>query len=105
MEGSYFPEGYKSPQTIMETQDAIQEVKDYFQKALAETLNLTRVTAPLFVLPESEFNDNLNGVEGMLNSKSRKVIGKLKLSILLQNGRRLHCITMDLRKAKDYMPT
>ena len=63
MEKFYIPEGYKSPQTIKETQIAIQEVKDYFQRSLAETLNLTRVTAPLFVPPESGINDNLNGVE------------------------------------------
>ena len=30
---------------------------------LAEELNLTRVSAPLFVRPESGLNDNLNGVE------------------------------------------
>ena len=54
MEKFYIPEGYKSPQTIKETQIAIQEVKDYFQRSLAETLNLTRVTAPLFVLLKVE---------------------------------------------------
>ena len=31
--------------------------------ALAKALNLTRVSAPLFVRPESGLNDNLNGVE------------------------------------------
>ena len=59
----YIPEGYKSPQTIRETEVAIKEVKDYFEKALADALNLTRVSAPLFVRPESGLNDNLNGVE------------------------------------------
>ncbi len=59
----YIPEGYKSPQTIKETEKAIKEVKDYFERALADALNLTRVSAPLFVKPESGLNDNLNGVE------------------------------------------
>lgn len=59
----YVPEGYKSPQTIKETEKAIKEVKDYFERALADALNLTRVSAPLFVKPESGLNDNLNGVE------------------------------------------
>lgn len=57
------PEGYKSPQPIKETEIAIKEVKDYFERALADALNLTRVSAPLFVKPESGLNDNLNGVE------------------------------------------
>ena len=59
----YIPEGYKSPQSIKETEIAIKEVKDYFERALADALNLTRVSAPLFVKPESGLNDNLNGVE------------------------------------------
>jgi len=59
----FIPEGYKSPQTIKETEKAIKEVKDYFERALSDALNLTRVSAPLFVKPESGLNDNLNGVE------------------------------------------
>jgi len=59
----YIPEGYKSPQNIRETEVAIKEVKDYFERALSDALNLTRVSAPLFVKPESGLNDNLNGVE------------------------------------------
>ena len=59
----YIPEGYKSPQTIKQTEKAIKEVKDYFERALADALHLTRVSAPLFVKPSSGLNDNLNGVE------------------------------------------
>ena len=59
----YIPRGYKSPQTIKETEKAIKEVKDYFERALADALHLTRVSAPLFVKPQSGLNDNLNGVE------------------------------------------
>lgn len=57
------PEGYKSPQTIKDTELLIKEVKDYFERALARSMNLTRVSAPLFVKPESGLNDNLNGTE------------------------------------------
>ena len=42
---------------------AIKEIKDYFERSLAKSLHLTRVSAPLFVKPESGLNDNLNGVE------------------------------------------
>lgn len=57
------PDGYKSELDLRETQIAIKEIKDYFQSILATELNLHRVTAPLFVAPESGLNDNLNGVE------------------------------------------
>ncbi|MDM8535028.1 aspartate--ammonia ligase [Clostridiaceae bacterium HSG29] len=56
-------EGYKSYMTLMETEVAIKETKDFFERDLARRLNLTRVSAPLFVLPKSGLNDNLNGVE------------------------------------------
>lgn len=46
---------------VRETQIAIKSLKDYFQRDLASTLNLARVSAPLFVRPETGLNDNLNG--------------------------------------------
>lgn len=57
------PKGYKSPMGIKETEVAIKEVKDFFERALANELKLTRVSAPLFVKPQTGLNDNLNGVE------------------------------------------
>ena len=47
----------------METQEAIKLVKDIFERELADSLNLIRVSAPLFVRPESGLNDNLSGKE------------------------------------------
>jgi aspartate--ammonia ligase len=58
-----YPENYRSSLNLYETQMAIKLIKDSFQKALSERLNLRRVTAPLFVDPTSGLNDNLNGVE------------------------------------------
>ena len=63
MEQLKIPEGYSAPLTIRETEVAIKEVKDHFERALAKSLHLTRVSAPLFVRPETGMNDNLNGVE------------------------------------------
>lgn len=63
MEQLTIPDKYYSPLTIRETEVAIKEVKDHFERALAKSLHLTRVSAPLFVRPESGLNDNLNGVE------------------------------------------
>ena len=54
---------YKSKLDLLETEIAIKFVKDEFEKELAKALNLTRVSAPLFVAPETGLNDNLNGVE------------------------------------------
>ena len=59
----YIPDGYTPELNLKETQIAIKKVKDFFQRELATQLNLRRVTAPLFVTPESGLNDNLNGVE------------------------------------------
>ena len=59
----FIPKDYRDPLTIQETQVAIKLAKDTFERKLAKNLNLTRVTAPLFVYPESGLNDNLSGVE------------------------------------------
>ena len=63
MEHLIVPENYEPAIGLRETQVAIKIIKDFFQRELAKQLNLTRVSAPLFVLPESGLNDNLNGVE------------------------------------------
>ncbi len=57
------PEDYKSSLTLRETQVAIKQVKDFFQCELAKNLNLTRVSAPLFVRSDTGINDGLNGTE------------------------------------------
>lgn len=57
------PENYKSVLNLYNTQIGIKTVKDFFQNSLSKNLNLLRVTAPLFVKPESGLNDNLNGFE------------------------------------------
>ena len=57
------PQGYSPVLNIRQTEVAIKKVKDFFERDLAIQLNLTRVSAPLFVDAESGLNDNLNGVE------------------------------------------
>ncbi len=57
------PREYKSSLGVIETQQAIKDLKDFFENRLGEILKLTRVSSPLFVLPETGVNDNLNGVE------------------------------------------
>lgn len=54
---------YQSTLSLLETEVAIKYIKDTFEKELAKELCLTRVSAPLFVFPETGLNDNLNGYE------------------------------------------
>lgn len=54
---------YKPTLSLFETQKAIKFVKDAFQNDFADALSLSRVTAPLFVIPSTGLNDNLNGIE------------------------------------------
>jgi hypothetical protein len=44
---------------LLETEIAIKKIKDFFQDNLADALNLTRVSAPLFVNPKTGLNDDL----------------------------------------------
>lgn len=59
----YIDPNYKSLLSLRETENAIKEIKDYFQRTLARRLNLQRISAPLFVRKGSGVNDDLNGVE------------------------------------------
>ncbi len=61
--GNAFPVGYESRMDIRETEIAIKLIKDHLESELADTLNLIRVSAPLFVRPETGLNDDLNGIE------------------------------------------
>ena len=63
MSGLIIPKNYTPFIDYMESQRAIKKIKDFFQQELAYGLRLRRVSAPLFVAPESGLNDNLNGVE------------------------------------------
>lgn len=59
----YIPKNYKPLLSVKETEKAIILLKDFFQMSLSTELNLTRVTAPLFVRSGAGLNDDLNGVE------------------------------------------
>jgi aspartate--ammonia ligase len=63
------PENYKNLLDIKETEKAIRMIKEFFQTNLSFELNLTRVTAPLYVLAGEGINDDLNGVEKPVSFK------------------------------------
>ena len=78
------PLTYKSILNNKETEHAIVAIKDFFQLALSTELNLTRVTAPLFVPAGIGINDDLNGVERpvsfplkALNEKKMEIVQSL----------------------------
>lgn len=78
------PLTYKSILNNKETEHAIVAIKDFFQLALSTELNLTRVTAPLFVPAGVGINDDLNGVERpvsfplkALNEKKMEIVQSL----------------------------
>ncbi len=57
------PKGYQPTLSLYDTQKSIGKVKRIFEDNLSNALNLKRVSAPLFVLPETGLNDDLNGIE------------------------------------------
>ena len=57
------PENYTPALNLYDTQRAIGTVKRLFADTLCATLNLYRVSAPLFVEASTGLNDDLNGVE------------------------------------------
>lgn len=64
---------YKPVLDLLETEIAIKYIKDFFEKQLARALKLTRVSAPLFVYPETGLNDNLNGYERTVRFEVKSV--------------------------------
>ncbi len=63
MSKSYIPAGYSPALNLYDTQQAIATIKRLFADALCATLNLSRVSAPLFLEAATGLNDDLNGVE------------------------------------------
>ena len=76
-----YPKNYKPVIGEKETEHAIVLLKNFFQTALSTELNLTRVTAPLFVRCGTGVNDDLNGVERPVRFPV-KALGDQKLEIV-----------------------
>jgi len=71
-----FPENYNPLLDLKNTEIGIKKIKDFFEKTLASELNLIRVSAPLFVKPETGLNDNLSGVEKAVSFTVRDIDNK-----------------------------
>lgn len=59
----FIPKNYQSVLDVNQTEQAIKQLKDFFQLNLSSELRLRRVTAPLFVKKGTGINDDLNGTE------------------------------------------
>ncbi len=70
------PENYDPVLTVRETQEAIKYIRDTFQKEIGKELNLSRISAPLFVQRSSGLNDNLNGIERPVSFDIQEMTGE-----------------------------
>ena len=57
------PQKYESKLSLYDTQNAIGIIKRTFEDNLSKSLDLIRVSAPLFVTANTGLNDDLNGTE------------------------------------------
>ncbi|MDE6241897.1 MAG: aspartate--ammonia ligase [Anaeroplasmataceae bacterium] len=73
MKRLFLIDNYKTKLDLLKTEEAIKFVKDTFEKELAKSLSLIRVSAPLFVLPSSGLNDELNGTERRIKFQLRNI--------------------------------
>lgn len=67
------PKKYKLKLLPETTEVAIKMIKDDFQQRLSKSLNLRRVTAPLFVMKGTGINDDLNGIERPVSFKIKEM--------------------------------
>lgn len=61
--GLIIPKHYDPRLSVRETQEAIKYIRDTFQKEFGKEMQLSRISAPLFVEKSTGLNDNLNGYE------------------------------------------
>src|SRR5690348_625064 len=57
------PKGYKPLLDPLQTARSLQKLKQFFEQQLEQSLNVDRVSAPLFVRQHTGINDDLNGIE------------------------------------------
>ena len=83
------PKGYAPVLNVYETQTAIGMIKRVFEDKLAGALNLKRVSAPLFVEPQTGLNDDLNGVERPVEFDVREIRASVQIVQSLAKWKRM----------------
>jgi len=84
-----YPADYRPHLTQRQTEVAIRDIKVFFQTNLSTELNLSRVTAPLFVARGTGINDDLNGVERPVTFHARDLGQELEVVQSLAKWKRL----------------
>lgn len=67
MSKMYVSSSYCSLLSLLETEKAIRELKDFFIMNLSQSLNIMKVSAPIVVKAGNGINDNLNGIERVVS--------------------------------------
>lgn len=94
-------ENYQPILDVIETEKAIKLIKDFFQINLVETLNLKRVTAPLFVKAGTGINDDLTGVERPISFNIKNMPNtKAEIVQSLAKWKRLTLAYLKIRKGE-----
>ena len=89
MSTKILPEVYHPIFPGIEAQVAIKFIKDTFERKLAETLNLTRVSAPLMVPSDTGVNDMLNGYERPVEFEVKETHRNLQIIQSLAKWKRI----------------
>ncbi|AGX04862.1 asparagine synthetase AsnA [Bacillus sp. NRRL B-14911] len=83
------PHLYAPVMNLIDTEKALKNVKDCFEKELSERLNLTKVSAPLLLESRTGINDNLNGVERMATIEAKDLAETLEVVQSLAKWKRM----------------
>ncbi len=100
MSRSYVPAGYRPALNLYDTQRAIATIKKLFADALCATLNLSRVSAPLFLESSTGLNDDLNGVERFVDFDIRDTGAHAQVVHSLAKWKRQALYDYDFRVGK-----
>lgn len=82
-------ENYHSKLSLLETEIAIKYVKDTFERILSKNLQLTRVSAPLFVSSTSCINDYLSGTERVIKFQGLHLQDEMEIVQSLAKWKRM----------------
>lgn len=70
------PKDYQPKLSTKQTQAAIRFIRETFQDEFGKQLNLSRISAPMFLEKDTGLNDNLNGVEKPVSFEMKDMPGK-----------------------------
>ena len=100
MSKTIIPEHYTPALSLYDTQKAIGTVKRLFADTLSGALNLTRVSAPLFVEASTGLNDDLNGVERKVSFDAKDVPSEIQVVQSLAKWKRMALHLYDFHEGK-----